>query len=78
MLITVLTLDSANFDPVERSVLTGTITECLGRLDPWSQDRSARNHDRSPALGRITTTVNSASTGTGTPRQFQLMLRLSF
>ena len=32
----------------------------------------------SAAFGRITTTVNSSVTGSGTPRQFQFMLRLAF
>ncbi|HEX4165551.1 MAG TPA: TonB-dependent receptor [Bryobacteraceae bacterium] len=32
----------------------------------------------SPAFGRITTTVNSSVTGSGTPRQFQFMLRVAF
>ncbi len=32
----------------------------------------------SATFGRITTTVNSSVTGSGTPRQFQFMLRLTF
>jgi hypothetical protein len=32
----------------------------------------------SAAFGRITTTVNSGATGSGTPRQFQFMLRFAF
>jgi hypothetical protein len=32
----------------------------------------------SAAFGRITTTVNSSVTGSGTPRQFQFMLRVAF
>jgi hypothetical protein len=32
----------------------------------------------SPTFGRITTTINPGATGTGTPRQFQFMLRLSY
>ena len=32
----------------------------------------------SATFGRITTTVNSSVTGSGTPRQFQFMLRLSY
>lgn len=32
----------------------------------------------SAAFGRITTTVNSSATGSGTPRQFQFMLRAAF
>jgi hypothetical protein len=32
----------------------------------------------SAAFGRITTTVNSSATGSGTPRQFQFMLRVSY
>ena len=32
----------------------------------------------SATFGRITTTVNSSITGSGTPRQFQFMLRLSY
>jgi hypothetical protein len=32
----------------------------------------------SATFGRITTTVNSSITGSGTPRQFQFMLRLAF
>ncbi|HEY1945377.1 MAG TPA: hypothetical protein VGG97_00105 [Bryobacteraceae bacterium] len=32
----------------------------------------------SPTFGRITNTINPGATGTGTPRQFQFMLRLSY
>jgi hypothetical protein len=32
----------------------------------------------SASFGRITTTVNSGATGSGTPRQFQFMLRLTY
>jgi len=32
----------------------------------------------SAAFGRITTTVNSSVTGSGTPRQFQFVLRVAF
>ena len=32
----------------------------------------------SAAFGRITTTANSSVTGSGTPRQFQFMLRLAY
>ena len=32
----------------------------------------------SAAFGRITTTVNSSVTGSGTPRQFQFMFRVAF
>jgi hypothetical protein len=32
----------------------------------------------SAAFGRITTTVNSGATGSGTPRQFQFMFRLTY
>jgi hypothetical protein len=32
----------------------------------------------SAAFGRITTTVNTSATGSGTPRQFQFMLRVTY
>ena len=42
------------------------------QFGPPSGDFSSAN------FGRITTTVNSGATGSGTPRQFQFMLRLTY